>query len=54
MYNEDNQIIFKTSMLRSVLCDYSVSYMLVKKTITVAPATAAAPNNGNKKFCAIY
>ena len=41
-------------MLRSVLCDYSVSYMLVKKTITVAPATAAAPNNGNKKFCAIY
>ena len=37
-------------MLRSVLCDYSVSYMLVEKTITVAPATAAAPNNGNKKL----
>ena len=37
-------------MLRSALCDYSVSYILVKKTVTVAPATAAAPNNGNKKL----
>ena len=34
-YNKDNQIRFKTSMLRSRLCDYSDSYILVKGTITV-------------------
>ena len=28
-YNEDNQIRFKTSMLRSSLHDYSNSYILV-------------------------
>ena len=49
MYNKDNQIRFKTSMLRSGLCDYSNAYILVKGTIIVAPATAAAPNNANKK-----
>ena len=27
-YNEDNQIRFKTSALRSSLCDYSDSYIL--------------------------
>ena len=50
MYNEDNQIRFKTSMLRSSLCNYSDGYILVKETITVAPATAGAPNNANKKI----
>ena len=35
-YNKGNQIIFKTSMLRSSLCDYSDAYILVKGTITVA------------------
>ena len=48
-YNEDNQIRFRTSLLRSSLCDYSDAYLLVKGTITVAPATTAAPNNANKK-----
>ena len=33
--NKNNQIIFKTSMLRSNLCDYSDAYILVKRTITV-------------------
>ena len=47
-YSEDNQIRFKTSMLRSGFCDYSNAYILVKRTITVAPETAAAPNNANK------
>ena len=28
-YNEDNQIRFKTSMLRSSLCDYNDAYILV-------------------------
>ena len=44
-YNADIQIIFKTLMLRSCLCDYSDPYILVKGTITVA----AAPNDSNKK-----
>ena len=51
-YNEDNEIRFKTSMLRSILCDYSDVYILVKGTLTVAPATTTAPNNktaANKK-----
>ena len=33
--NEGNQIRLKTSMLRSGLCDYSNSYILVKGNITV-------------------
>ena len=48
-YNEDNQIRFKPSMLRSSLYDYSDVYILVEGTITVTPATAAAPNNSNKR-----
>ena len=35
-YNKDNQIRFKTSMLRSTLFDYSDAYILVKGTITVS------------------
>ena len=34
-YNKDNQIRFKTSMLKSSLCDYSDVYVLIKRTITV-------------------
>ena len=30
-YNEDNQIRFKTLMLRSSLCDYSVHMYLLEK-----------------------
>ena len=36
-------------MLRSSLCDYSYTYILVKGTITVAEATAAVPNYANKQ-----
>ena len=36
-------------MLRSSLCDYGDAYILVIGTITVAPSTAAAPYNANKK-----
>ena len=35
-YNENKSSRFKTSMLRSNLCDYSDAYTLVKGTITVA------------------
>ena len=50
-YNTNSQIRFKTSMLRSSLCDYSDAYILVRGTITVAntAAAGAAANNANKK-----
>ena len=50
VYNVDSQIKFKTTMLKSSLCDYSDAYILVKQTITVNnTGTLAAPNNRNKK-----
>ena len=48
-YKKDDQIRFKTSILRSSLCNYSDAYILVKGTITIAQETAAAPSNDNKK-----
>ena len=35
-YNTNSQVKFKTSMLRSSLCDYSDPYILVKGTISIA------------------
>ena len=49
-YSPNKQIRFKTAMLRSSLCDYSDSYILVKGNISVNnTAGAAAANNTNKK-----
>ena len=51
-YNVNSQIKFKTTMLKSSLCDYSDAYILVKGTISVnntAAAAGAAANNTNKK-----
>ena len=50
-YNTNSQIRFKTSILRSILCDYIDAYMLVKGTIAVANTAAAgqAANNADKK-----
>ena len=48
MYGTGSQILFKTSMLKSRLCDYSDAYILAKETITVA-RTVTIPNNRNKK-----
>ena len=50
-YNVSSQIKFKTTMLKSSLCDYSDAYILVKGTITVNNNAAAGPatNNTNKK-----
>ena len=50
-YNKDNQIRFKTSMLRSRLCDYSDAYIPVKGYITVANTAAQGQvnNDTNKK-----
>ena len=46
-----NQIKFKTSVVRSNLCDYSDAYIHVKGTLTVSDTgQGAAPNNRNKKI----
>ena len=47
-YNTDRQIKFKTSMLRSDLCDYSDAYIVVEGTITVK-ATEGDDNLRDKK-----
>ena len=48
-HNTNSQIRFKTSMLRSSLCDYSNAYILVKGTVIVAKERDVAPNNSNKE-----
>ena len=60
-YSPDKQIIFKTSMLRSSLCDYSDAYILVIGNITVnnTAADGADVNNTNKKsniwkLCSVF
>ena len=56
IYTTNSQIKFKTSVLKSSLCDYSDAYILVSKTITffVAGAGNAAidvdRNNKQAKF----
>ena len=50
-YNVNSQIKFKITMLKSILCDYSDAYILVKGTISVSntAAAGAAENNTNVK-----
>ena len=49
VYNVNSQIKFKTSMLKSSLCNYCDAYILVKGTIAVSNTAAAGANNTNKK-----
>ena len=51
IYNEDNQIRFKTTILRWSLCDYSNAYVLVKRTVTGENKAARDQQNNaaNKK-----
>ena len=42
-YNVNKEIRFKTSMLRSDLCDFSVAYIVVKGNITITN-----PDNAKK------
>ena len=37
-YNDDKQVKFKTTMLKSSLCDYSDAYIFVKGKITITGA----------------
>ena len=50
VYNTGSQIKFKTTILKSGLCDYSDAYILVKGTISVnnTAAEGAAVHNTNK------
>ena len=60
MHNTNSQIKFKTTMLKSLLCNYSDAYIFVKGTISIANTTvtrSAANNikNGNiQKLYPIY
>ena len=52
MINHEQRIIyiqlkFKTSILKSSLCDYSEASILFEGTMAVANETAAASNNAN-------
>ena len=50
-YDSNSEIKFKTTMLKSSLCDYSDAYILIKETITVnnTAAADADANNNNEK-----
>ena len=50
-YNVNSQINFKTTVLKSSLCDHSDEYIFVTGTITVnnTAAADADANNTNKK-----
>ena len=50
MYNTNNQIKFKTTTLKSILCNSSDTHILVEGTISVATATGEAVSNSNKKL----
>ena len=46
-YDIGSQIKFKTTLLKSSLCDYSDAYIHVKGTITVNDTAAAADDDAN-------
>ena len=48
-YNVNSQIKFKTTMLKSSLCDYSDAYILVKGTICIMTLLQVMINNNNRK-----
>ena len=48
----NNDIKFKTTMLRSNLCDYADAYILVKGTITITGNAGAEPNPNAPKTAA--
>ena len=50
VYNTNSDIRFKTTMLKSSLCDFSDAYVLVKRTITITGAEAdAAARQANER-----
>ena len=55
-YNVNSWIKFKTTMLKSGLCDYGDAYVFVQRTATVddTSATDAAANTSKKKLIFKY
>ena len=53
-YHRDNQIRFKTSLLRSSLCDYSDPYIPVKRTVTVSDTAFTDANANNTCATVIF
>ena len=56
-FNTNSRIEFKTSMLRSCLCDYSDAYILVSRTIVAGVAAGGGGDNGIQavfKNCALF
>ena len=49
-YNRDSRIEFKTSMLKSSLCDYSDAYILVKGTLSITTEEGDNLNNRGKEL----
>ena len=49
VYSPNKQLRFKTSMLRSSLCDYSDVYILVKGNISVNNTAADSATANNTK-----
>ena len=49
MYNTNSHIKFKTSMLKSILCDSNDAYIAVKGTIQITQESGANPNNNDKE-----
>ena len=49
MWNQDTQINFKTSIIKSILCYYNGAYILVKRTISIKRKSWDNPNNGDKE-----
>ena len=47
-YSDNKNIRFKTSMLRSDLCDYSGAYSVVKERISVTGAENVNRRNNNE------
>ena len=48
-YNINSQIKFKSSMLRSSLCDQSDTYILIAGTVSIEAQAGDNPNNAKKK-----
>ena len=48
-YNINEQIKFKTTMLKSNLCDYSDAYIPIKGITEIDDTSASGANNTNKK-----
>ena len=48
-YNTNSQIKFKTSLLKSSLCDYSDAYVLAKGTTPITAQAGYNPDNANRK-----